>query len=217
MVADSGRSASQIIRNYVGKKVGLWSSTLSNAQTKADLALLRKYAGKRPGDSIEPWTVILDGNEDEIEQILGSYFYPQNKRLTGLTKGQVSLFYALTLYAIHQQSISDRSMDKKGEKIGKALKSLVSKRASNGGSTADETQKIYKKLKALAGKKDLIMQMSDLKGLISLLHSSQIPIDYSMLAADIFSMQFPETKNRVFIRWINDFNRFKAMEENDNE
>lgn len=203
------------LQNHVSSKIGRWSSTLEYPDTKADLAILRSFAGKRPFDSIKPWPILLNGDEDQVNLILSNYQYGRNNRLYGLSCGQVALYHSLIFFALHQQGISDKSMHKPGVTMGSALKNLVYNKISDpeqgddsiAESIENKKKKIYNRLISLSGKKDLFMQMNAIRGLIDLLHTNKIPVDYSQLAEDLFNIQFPKNKDSVLIRWINDFNR----------
>lgn len=208
---------SSSLKRFSSKKIQKWSSSLQSSQTKADLAVLRKNIGKQPFDCIESWPIILDGLDEETDPILNSLYCTGEKYSSSLTKGEIALFYAFSLYAVHQQSISDKSMHQKDQSFGKSLSQLAQRKAKDKDSLSDEIKKIIKRLNALAGKKNLKMQMSDLRGLISLLHSVEVPVDYVQLTDDLLKLQFPRSKNKVLIHWINDFNRSKFEEEKENE
>lgn len=198
------------LQSYTLKKIRYqWSVTLNSSSTKADLASLRRNILKSPARTIEPWAIIFGGNNEEIEQLLKGKLYTNSRHFTGLSQTEVAIYYAFSLYAIHQQSISDKSMDSAETSPGYAFAKLSQVRGSKNDSALEEAKKVMDKLKSLAGKKDFKMQMADLYGLFSLLNDAEIPLDYAQLVVDLFNLQSKHYKDQVLIRWINDFNRFK--------
>lgn len=198
--------------SYSAAKIGKWSKNLESSDTKADLAVLRNFASKRPFDSLEPWPIILDGNEEKVNILLSDFIYNKNSRLSGFTRGQIALYYSLIFFAVHQQGMDNISMHQPGVSLGTALNSMVYKTGADPESIKDEKKKVYRRLKSIAGKKDLFMQMTDLRGIIGLLHSNNIGLDYVRLTNDLFWIQFPDHKNKTLIQWINDFNRTNNKE-----
>ncbi len=201
------------LKHYSYKKIQQWGNSLTSAETKADLALLRKFVGKSPEQVIEPWPVILDGEEKDLQEILNPLYVPKQNKLSGLTPGEIALYYTFCLYAIHQRSRTDKSMFEANVSVGQAFHQLAIERARKNGSLSDESEKIFKRLKAMAGKKELKAMIPDLRGLVALLNEAKIPMDYAALAVDLLRLQSPKTKNQVLIRWINDFNRAKSVDE----
>lgn len=197
------------LRKYSGKKIGRWAATLNLPETKADLALLRKYIGKDPNQVIDPWSVILDGDEEGLKLILAPHQNSGQEEISTLTRSEIALYHTFSLYALHQRSRTD-PMTASDTSIGKALNQLAVFRGTKTGSTTDESDKIFRRLKAMAHKKTLKAMIPDLRGLISLLNEAKIPLDYPALAVDLFWLQNPRTKNRVLIHWINDFNKVQA-------
>lgn len=202
---NSEKRISQLLKEYSGNKITLWSKNLDTAKTTAELATLRKYIGKDPDQVIEPWAIILDGNEEILKYILDPKY--GQKMMIGPNKAEIALYYSFALYALHQRSKKE-SMHTSEQKFGQALHQLVEYRASkNGGLFSDESKKIFQRLKCIAGKRELKLQMAEIRGLISLLNEAGIPFDYSKMTVDLFWMQYPNVKNRILIEWINDFNR----------
>ena len=85
--------------------------------------------------------------------------------------------------------------------IGKAMYQLVL--AYEGDSNAE--QRVLQRLKTLITAVDMKELSHHLRGTVQLLKSKDIPLNYEILAEDLYELQFPEGKNRVSLRWGQDF------------
>lgn len=197
---------------YAEKRINKWFEMRESGKTKAELATLRKNLGKGPQNALDSWAILLDDSGRDAELIFENHSGNATRfSLAQPTKSGIALFYSLSFYAIHQQGFSDQWMNESGRKFGASLKQLAVARAS-GGDLETESSKIYDRLKSISGKRNLKMQMKDLRGIIALLHDSRIPIDYRQLTADLYWLQHPNSKNRVLIRWINEYNSSQTKE-----
>ena len=106
---------------------------------------------------------------------------------------------ALTLYALHQQG-NDQKMHVKGQSLGTAVGSLA-------GSDEERLKAVQRRFNAFATAQSMPECLHHLRGLIQLLRSEGIPMDYGELAGDLYTFQVPEGAAKVRLRWGQDFYR----------
>lgn len=186
-------SRKEEIRSFVGKKIRSMQTGAATAGTKATLADLRRGVGREPG---------------EMPQLFGTILYEMPEGFLSrdgtATKEEWVCYIALTLYALHQQGHEEgrqamHTADKVS--IGKAMYQLVL--AYEGDSNAE--QRVLQRLKTLITAVDMKELSHHLRGTVQLLKSKDIPLNYEILAEDLYELQFPEGKNRVSLRWGQDF------------
>lgn len=188
------------IKYFVGKKIGRLQAVADIGAGKAALANLRRGIGHEPGELPQLFgTILMDMPES---------FMSDNGKAS---KEEWSCYIALTLYAMHQQGFDAKnsSMHTQEEiSIGRALARLAS--ASDDANAED---RMLQKLHAFATSVDMKEASYHLRNMIQLLCSKGIPVNYAMLAADLYEFQFPDGKNRVNLRWGQDFYREKYHNE----
>ena len=69
----------------------------------------------------------------------------------------------------------------------------------------DEMKRVLRRLNAAATANSITALAHYLRGLVQLLRTEGIPLDYAALAGDIFRYQFPETAAQVRLAWGQDF------------
>ena len=106
---------------------------------------------------------------------------------------------ALTLYALHQQG-AQRPMHTDGQRLGMAIRRLA-------GNDADRLKAVQRRFNAFATARSMPECLHHLRGLIQLLRSEDIPLDYVELAGDLYEFQTPDGAARVRLRWGQDFYR----------
>ena len=193
------------VQNFVSKKIYLLQAEAGLGSGKAMMANLRRGIGHEPGEMPQLFGIILsDMPEDFISK-------------SGMaTKEEWVCYTALTLYALHQQGYDVVSMPMhENEKfsIGTALRRLSS--TYEGDSNAEV--RMLQRLQTLATSVDMKELTHHLRGIVQLLKSKAIPLNYEMLAGDLYEMQFPESKKQVCLRWGQDFYRIIQKDENKNE
>ena len=150
------------------------------AENPARLAKLRRGVGKKPGELPELWEEVLEGIPEEI---IGS-------------NAENAIYASLTMFSWHMLG-SSKSVHVKGRTLGKALYLLIeSKNISTDG--------LKMKLSAMVKAKTVTEMSVYLRGIISLLRSNGIGLDYGLLAIDIFYLQTQKYKNDVTLRWARD-------------
>ena len=98
---------------------------------------------------------------------------------------------ALTLYALHRQGVG-RCMHADGQRL----------------------KVVQRRFNAFATARSMPECMNHLRGLIQLLRSKEIPLDYVDLAGDLYEFQMPGGAARVRLRWGQDFYRTALRTEN---
>ncbi len=170
----------QKIKRYVyGKLKRL--QTLPDNQRRAELAQLRRGIGRVPGEIPELWGILLSDMPDEF----------QWKETA--TPEEWAIYLALTLYAMHQQG-NEADMNRDGYGIGKAVRQLAEQNAA--GEQGWENSSVLHRFNALATAKDIYEISHHLRGLIQLLKSAKgggIPLDYPLLAAQLYGLQCETT------------------------
>ena len=103
---------------------------------------------------------------------------------------------ALTLYALHQQG-AQRSMQADGHRL----------------------KAVQRRFNAFATARSMPECLHHLRGLIQLLRSKDIPLDYVELAGDLYEFQTPDGAARVRLRWGQDFyrNAFRTEQGKDDD
>ena len=181
-----------LVKQYVYRRLEKWQRE-EERQVRADLANLRRGIGKKPGELPELWGLLF---RDLPEELMSRNGEP--------TWAEWAVSGALTLYALHQQGMQ-QSAHVKGQSLGKAVRALAS----------DENQlkPVQRRFNAFATAKNMPECMHHLRGLVQLLHSKDIPLDYVELAGDLYLFQTPGGASGVRLRWGQDFYRTTGQEE----
>lgn len=123
---------------------------------------------------------------------------------------------ALTLYALHQQG-AQRSMHADGQRLGMAIWWLARNDADQ--LKTDRLKAVQRRFNAFATARSMPECLHHLRGLIQLLRSKDIPLDYVELAGDLYEFQTPDGAARVRLRWGQDFyrNAFRTEQGKDDD
>lgn len=150
---------------------------------KATLAKMRRGIGRLPGELPELWSLIM-GDVNECFE--------------------TALFHALTLFAWHQQG-QDREepMHKTGMSMGKAAAYLVFRDESGDKKAAEE--RVIKRFSIITSSCDTIELFNHVKGMVSLLRSKDIPLDYGDLANAFYQSSDRDALAKIYLRWGRDF------------
>lgn len=184
-------STSRVIYGFVkGKTAALTGGAPSS---KAMLAKLRHSVGKKPESCPEVWDVLLDGLDERLLSSNGD-----------LSFAEEAIFTALTLYAAHQQGKSEQ-MDRGNDSFGGAIRKLVT---SDGGNESS----VKRRFDAIITAKDAIELSYHARGLVQLLKAKDVPLDYGKFAADLYGFHFSDAKDKIRLRWGEDFYRKKKTD-----
>jgi CRISPR system Cascade subunit CasB len=193
------------IRNFVGGRI---YSLLSREEPyiRATLAKLRRGLGKHPGKLPDIWDFTL---ENLPEVFLSRSGVP--------TSGEWAVHISLTLFALHQQGRDPKlnPMSKPilegGKTIGNAVQALAIKRGT------ESKEAIKRRFDTIITSNSSEELAFHLRGMINLIKSESIPIDYPLLAEDIFRFQSEEQRDNVRLKWGQDYYFYQGKDENDDE
>ena len=188
------------IRRFVYGRLEHWRKEPNEHIVRADLAKLRRGVGKRPGELPELWSLLFLEFPEELMSQNGEP-----------TWAEWAVSGALTLYALHQQgSPREVNMHRPGQGLGLAMAQLA-------GKDEDRLKAIQRRFNAFATARDMPECMHHLRGLVQLLRSQEIPLDYVKLAEDLYNFQDKDQAANVRLRWGQDFyrNQFRIEEGKD--
>lgn len=162
---------------------------------RAGRAQLRSALGKEIGSVPAIWPFTVDGG-------------PSTKDDTEPTHGEVAVHTALTLWALHQGSHPD-SMHVTSESghrlsIAAAVRTVTD---ADGSDRDRHDAPIYGRLSALVRATTFDALATQARGIVNLLSSADVPMDYGQLAVDLFQWQDPRYRSTVTRRWGRDFER----------
>ena len=180
------------IKGIVSSRIGLLQC--GSPWASAEMARLRRCAGKRLEESPDAWESLFSGVPEEISP---------SKGVLVPTTAENAIFIALTLYAVHQQGVS-ASMNQYGRSFSTAVSML-----GDGGS-----DNIRNRFNTALTSQDVVELSNHLRSLVKMLRSNDVPIgfDYADLAADIYDYQYEDSKFRVQMRWAKDYYRSNNLD-----
>lgn len=189
-----------LIRRYVESKIYGIENVTREPAARAELAVLRRGVGKKPGEDPKLWAIAF---EDLPEALMGKGPEP--------SRAEYAVYTALTLYAQHQQgkSFKTESMNRKTVSLGIALRRLVDPMEDEG--------RVKRRFDAFATAGGIIELANHARGLIKLLGGNGIPLDYADFAADLYRYQYPASRDGVRLKWGRDFYRMRTDEEKTTE
>lgn len=189
------------VAGYVHMRLEQWKDETNEHRVRADLANLRRGIGKRPGELPELWGLLF---RDLPEELMSKNGEP--------SRAEWAISGALTLYALHQQGAKKgTNMNQKGRRLGLAVSQLV------GDGNEDRLKAVQRRFNAFATARDMPECMHHLRGLIQLLRSEEIPLDYEELALNLYDFQNQKQAANIRLLWGEDFyrNLFRAKEGKD--
>jgi CRISPR system Cascade subunit CasB len=191
------KSQAERIYSFVKRKTEMLRN--DSPYTRATLARLRRGVGEDIGDFPDAWDVLLDGLDDDMTSWRGSATY-----------SEIAIYTALTLYAVHQQGKYPAYMGGGKDSFGAAVKKLVAPDDSNAN--------------AVKRRFDMVITSNDYKelsyharGLINLLRSKDIPLNYARFAKDIYWLQFPDMMSKIKLSWGEDYYRKTKVDQKEKE
>lgn len=178
----------QLVHHYTAHQVARLRGSMNDSAVRATLAHLRRGIGRAPGSMPELWEVTLSGLPDAL---LSRDGVP--------TQGEWAIHTALTLYALHQQGwdLQAKNAHREGISLGKALGGLVE--------IDEDMPRVKRRFDAMATADSLSECLHHLRGLVQLLKQGDLMLDYARLAEDLYYYQRPTSRDRVRLRWGQDF------------
>lgn len=152
---------------------------------RATLAALRKAAGKSPEKDPMAWSYALG--------LLPHFAY--EGRGDTANEAETAAFTALTLYALHQRSLS-RPMHQPNRSLGTVVAELT---------VASDSKSVKSRLNTLMLARTQAATHYHLRSLVNLLHAHEIPLDYAQLGSDLWNLARPAKRQGVILRWGRDY------------
>lgn len=191
------------IEGFVGRKIHSFQEQADFSGTKAALANLRRGVGREIGELPQLLGILLQDMPEDFWSKDGT-----------ATREEWVCYTALTLYALHQQGYDIKKQcmhtDEKVS-MGKALYRLKNSYEND----PNAEQRIVQRLRVLATAADRKELSYHLRGIVQLLRSNGIIMNYKRLAGDLYEMQFPDGKKRVCLKWGQDFYGGRIQKENE--
>lgn len=185
------------IRRFVSSKLD-WLHKMPENAYRAELANLRRGAGKKPGDLPELWGTILKDTPEEFQGKDGE-----------ASREEWAIYIALTTFAVHQQGRSQNEWMSSECPFGSAVRKLAP--------SDDTLERVLRRFNAFATAAGIDEAAHYLRGLAQLLRSEGISFDYPALATDLYYFQSPEYASKVRLKWGQEFYYIKKKENEDNE
>ncbi|WP_327043729.1 type I-E CRISPR-associated protein Cse2/CasB [Microbispora sp. NBC_01189] len=160
----------------------------------ATLARLRRGAGKLPQEAPDLWGIA------GIERLYGEQGLSERDSEQVKDRAESALFLAVTLYALHQQSRKTDRMHRPRADLGAAVRRLMPK----GG--IDEP--IRRRFVRTGTATSLDALAYRLREIVSLLRGASIPLDYGLLARQLYQAQWPEGLRQVRHSWGRGFHAY---------
>ncbi|TDC73915.1 type I-E CRISPR-associated protein Cse2/CasB [Streptomyces hainanensis] len=169
------------------------------ATAVATLARLRRGVG-RPALTV-PDLLGLTGMERLIEGV--DELPDDERRRLNPEHAEEALHLAVTLWALHQQSHRDGGMHLHGRGLGAAVRALM-RNASGGGDTEldEPLRRRFVRVSTAASPDDLARRLREI---VLLLRRDSVPLDYGLLAEQLYRWQTPATRADVHRAWGRDF------------
>jgi CRISPR system Cascade subunit CasB len=169
---------------------------IEGSWSRAMLAKLRRGIGKQPGELPELFEILFS---DMPAELYGQGDEP--------SYAEWAIYTALTLFALHQQG-KDRPMSvgekiegkNTGNSLGAAVGTLVKQ-------DREREAAIKRRFDAVLTANEFTEFSHHARGLIQLLKAEDITLDYPRLAEDLYWYQFDENRNRIRLRWGEDYYR----------
>jgi len=182
------------IYEFVNMKIFLLQK--DSSWSRGMLAKLRRGVGKNPSEAPEIWEITLSELPDDL-------LYKGRTEKAFATEAEWAVHTALTLYAVQQQGNShtvSAGKNSGGLSFGSAIRRLILPDGSN-------EEAIKRRFDAIITSSDLSELSHHARGLIQLMKASltSITLDYPEFAKDLYFYQFKEDRNRVRLKWGQDF------------
>jgi len=175
------------VNKYVSGKIARLLESNNESFVRASLARLRRGIGKNPGSLPDIWELTLEGMPEEL--ISRTY-------KTEPTYAEWAAHMALTLFALHQQGKNPQEspMSQSDKPLGGAVRAYT----LINDASADAVKRRFDAAITSNSVDELAVH---LRGLIQLLRSASIPLDYPQLAEDLYRFQSTESRDSVRLSW----------------
>lgn len=181
---------SQEVRNYVANRIYRLEDMADRSAQKARYAELRRGVGSRPGDIPQLWGILFQNLPETMMSRDGEP-----------SREEWAICTTLTLYAFHQQGRDPQqdSVNMENQGLGQALTKLIE---------PDEgEERILRRFNRFATSADMPEAVTHLRGIVGLLKSSGVGLDYPRLAGELYEYQSYDGAKRIRLMWGEDFYR----------
>jgi CRISPR system Cascade subunit CasB len=179
----------------IDRRVTRLTETRQTSGTTAALARLRANVGRPPGQDPDIWDLTIDGITPE-------------ERHDDATLAEWAAHAALTLFAVHQQSI-DAPMHHRGIGFGRAVAMLDRQRPAGG----DGVSPVRRRFNAVVTSWSVEELTHHVRGLVGQMRSERIGFDYAAFADDLLRFQLPGGADVVRRRWGRQFHRLDPSDQ----
>ena len=162
-----------------------------HSEAVATLAKLRRGAGKTIEDVPELVGLTIDHRFYET-------FDVHDPRTPA---AEAAVHEALTLYALHQQSKRDKGMHRRGRDFGAAVRRLMP--------PGDIDEPLRKRFVQAQTSNNRGTRLDRLRGIVQLLRAEDVPLDYGLLADQLFDARTPAGAERVRRSWGRGFQAYR--------
>ncbi|MFD8967761.1 type I-E CRISPR-associated protein Cse2/CasB [Streptomyces sp. NPDC059568] len=190
----SPRPAEQAARRCISRLQRQYRQ--DNPAAVADLASLRRGAGHTAHQVQDHWGL---GGLDELAEILAD-----TETYVRREHAEEAVYLAVTLWALHQQSVRDSDMHNPKGSLGGAVRTLMRKKSDN--RSEDELNEPLRKRLVRVGTADSIESVAvRLREIVLLLRGEQVSLDYGRLADQLYRWQFRPQRAAVRREWGREF------------
>lgn len=185
------KTKTQMVRDFTVSRIYAILKNGDEGAQKAALAKLRRGAGRKPAECPEVWGYYL---EQIPEALIG--------KGGEIAPGEMAVFTALTLFALHQQSndpVKNPMHVAGSNDPGSAIAKLIE--------CENDKTRYIRRFNHLASFNNMNEAAHYIQQTVGLLGDKQIPLDYGALAGKFYAMQYPAEANNIRMEWGKSFYR----------
>ncbi|MGW9436110.1 type I-E CRISPR-associated protein Cse2/CasB [Streptomyces sp. NPDC055607] len=197
----STESVVDLTARLAQEHLGRWQHGYLSDDAKAvgALARLRRGAGKPPGQLPDLWDLI------DTQSLHTARRNGRPLSENELARAEDALHTALTLWALHQQSrgtgMHQTHRRERPRGLGAAVHRLMP--------ANDIDDSLRKRLVRAGNAPDLTTLAQRLRDIVTLLRREDVPLDYALLAGQLYQWQWPGGADRVRIAWGRSFHAWQ--------
>ena len=171
-------------------------------------AQLRHGLGKEVGSVPSIWTYTLESERPGLRD-------KDKDKDKELSRGERAVHTSLTLWARHQGSNAAPMHMVEAKEAPRSFGAAVRALAEKGrGDKRPEETPVFRRLSSVVAAPAFDALAHHLRGIVDLLEAAEIPMDYGLLATDLFEWQSPQRRGAVTRRWGRQFARAPIPAEN---
>jgi len=191
----------------------------NSAAAVAAVARLRREAGREPHASPTSWGLDdletlteLRAKQREESDDTAHWFVSRKRRKREAQEEREdrAVHLAVTLWALHQQSVRDEAMHVRGWSLGRAVRKLAQAKGTEDdgqGAVENANSPLRQRFVRLGTSSDIDVLSRRLREIVLLLREARIPVDYGRLADELTRWQDGERQADVRRAWGREFHR----------